>query len=185
MLKRNELINKIIQSLQMTRYYEESYDSYIARIIYSALSIWIRVATLDRENPSEYIEKVGRSKRYIRNICTPFLENMLDLYPMARKWFYPNGVADHPITIIRDRLCASGELIDVGFDGSLAIPEYEECNLGNKFSLIRGICSEEIKIAAGLAQIQQSNVKHRNSLKHTFEFYGMENRTSYDYLRIV
>lgn len=115
----DEILNAMIRDLKIWQYSGESNPQFVARVVYSALSMWIRVSTLDENifEPSE--NPVGVSKVHILNRCQSFLDFMIKRYPDIREWFYPKDEKQKPIETIRERLYNAGELVDIGFNTDL------------------------------------------------------------------
>lgn len=183
MFENHVIIKRIATDLHMRKYDRESHNSYVARVIYSALSMWIRFATLDENIFVDPLKQIGASKIYILNSCKPFFENMINLYPIAKKWFYPEGFGNDPIAITRDRLYSGGELVDVGFSMDLALPKYEECNIDDENMVIRGISDEGLQKVTGLAQIRRFSRDTNSKCKNIFEFYGLKEKRAYEFLQ--
>lgn len=177
MIKNISILDLIAKDLKIKRYNEEKIENYRARVIYSAIGIWIRTVTLDEDAFYDNYSKPGVSKIHIKNRVTPFLENMLEIYPEVLKWFeYTNekGV----IEIVRDRLYKAGELVDVGYETDLSLPIYEECKLNDEYKIIRGMSIDRFNKIIGLGQID-INDKNENDI---FEFLGLFNKNSEDIL---
>ena len=173
MNKKYELLNIIGSDLKIQSFNAEEEGKYIARVIYSALGMWIRTVTLDKVILDEHSDNVGVSKIYINNRCEKFANNMLEVFPEIREWFYPEGSNENLISIIRERLYMGQELVDIGFETNMALPKYEECDIGNGVKLIRGVKKGEFKRIFGLTQIEQ--VKNTKvDFNRIINFYNLE-----------
>lgn len=188
MNRKYEIINLINCDLKIRRYEGEVEDQFIARVIYSALGVWIRTVTLDKEILGDDFAEVGVSKIHINNRCKPFLDNMIEIFPSTRKWFYPEGNTRNPISITRERLFNIQEIINSGFATSLALPSYNECFVEDGVILTRGMKKDNSLISTGLGQIKISK-KSCNNMDSVFAFYNIENKISRDiieqYLSVV
>lgn len=174
MSNKNHIIDEISNDLKIYKYKGEDSINYKARVIYSALSKWIKISTLDYDilvNEQEYI---GQSRKHLSNRAKIFLENILDLFPEVRVWFYPEYMEDTPQSLIIDRLKYSGELVKSGFNTNLAIPTYEECIISNKTKVIRGMKNNELHMHTGLTQLEVSTDNYKVDMIELFEFYGVE-----------
>ena len=179
MIKDISIIDLIAKDLKIKRYNEEKIENYRARVIYSAIGIWIRTVTLDEDTFYDNYSKPGVSKIHIKNKVTPFLENILEFYPEVLNWFkYTKGKG--VIEIIRDRLYKAGELVDVGYETDLSLPIYEECSLNDEYKIIRGMSIDKFNKIIGLGQI---NINNKNENENDiFEFLGLCNKSSEEIL---
>ncbi|WP_268625859.1 hypothetical protein [Paenibacillus alvei] len=173
----NTVIKRIAADLRVRRVPDEKQEYFYSRIVYSALSMWIRYSTLDEDIFDHSVEKIGMSKRYILNKCQTFVDNMIELYPCIESWFYPEKQDTNPTEIVRNRLHQCGELVDVGFFTDVALPDYEECSINEKVRIIRGIPSEGLYRMTGLAQLKVSEKENHNSV-HLFNFYGLRDKSA-------
>lgn len=183
--KNHDILKTIIKDLKIKRLGDESRTQYFSRVIYSALSMWIRFSTLDRDILGQASDKVGISKIHILNRYKVFLDNMLELYPEIQEWFYPPHEEDNenPGAIIRNRLYGGGELVDVGFNTDLALPVYQESRINKKVAVVRGLNGGEFHTAAGLAQVKSMEQKQDVNIEEIFAFYGLENKTAKECLK--
>ena len=189
MSEKHEIIRLMAADLNIRQYDREPYDNYIARVIYSALSMWTRFATLDEDIFVEPSDQLGASKRYILSSSKPFMENMIELYPATKDWFFPGELngdqIDVAITTVRDRLYSGGELVAVGFDTGLALPEYEECNIDEEYRVIRGVSAKGFQIATGLAQIRKFDIDAcgiYGKWDSICDFYGLKDKAAHEFL---
>ncbi|WP_142414226.1 hypothetical protein [Hathewaya massiliensis] len=179
MIKNNhELLKYINKDLRIRRYKEEEIIQYIARIVYSALGIWIRISALDEDIFENNPEFSGVSKIHIINRCSIFLDNIIEIYPEIEKWFKPYDSEENPIITIRDRLYKGGELVDVGFNTNLALPTYKECVVNDGISIIRGLNVGNIKISTGLAQLKKATEENTRDIEKIFKFYGLKSKSA-------
>lgn len=180
MNRNNEILKCIQNDLKIIRYNGEKLESYISRIVYSALGMWIRTSTLDEDILSEESREIGVSKIHIINRCKPFLENMIEIYPEINNWFNTNK-GKNPIEITRKRLYNAGELVDVGYKTDVALPCYEECVLNNNYKVIRGLKKGNFKNSIGLSQIENVSSSDLDN-KDIFKFYGLNSKPSIEIL---
>ena len=145
-----EIINSISCDLKIKKYVKEDEEKFISRIIYSALGTWIKSVTLDKEILVENSDTVGVSKIHINNRCKPFLDSMIELFPITKKWFYPDEKSENPIKIITKRLLNVQQVVNAGFKTNIALPLYKECTMNNGTLLIRGMKKDNSIIATGL-----------------------------------
>jgi hypothetical protein len=181
-MSKHDILNQIINDLNIRNYEGEGRNQYISRVVYSALSMWIRVSTLDGDIFQQPLDKIGVSKIHILNRCQPFLDNMIELYPEIHRWFYPKEDKKNPIVIIRDRLCNGGDLVDVGFNTDLALPSYQECVVNNRVGIIRGYNVGYIQKVAGLAQLKVLDEENTVDIEKALEFYDLKDQTAEEIL---
>lgn len=183
------IIKRIGSDLKIGKSSEEKKSQFFSRIVYSALSMWIRISTLDEDIFQQNLEKVGVSKVHILNRCQPFLENMIEIYPEIMNWFYPVDIDEHPISLIRERLHSGGELVDVGFNTDLALPYYEECKVDERIRLVRGIQAGDFQKVSGLVQVVTIQENIDTKMRNAIEFYGLQDKLAiqhlHDYLKLI
>lgn len=134
----NDIVRAMRDDMKIFPYSEESDCQYIGRLIYSALSQWLRVATQDEL----YGENISKSKRYIFNRGVELLNNFTEAIPEASKYFLsPEGnfEVEDVIRNIREKMLTSGELIEVGKQKNVTIPIYSEVVCASGFRRIVGI----------------------------------------------
>lgn len=172
------ILDEISNDLNIYKYKDEDFTIYKARVIYSALSKWIKISTLDSDLLEDEWDNIGQSKKYISNKAKIFLQNIIDIYPEARNWFYPEDMKENPETLIIDRLKNAGELVKSGFNTKLALPSYEECIISNSQKVTRGIEENNIQMHAGLVQLKLIDNSCKVDKKLLFEFYGVEDKNA-------
>lgn len=181
--KNYDILKQIINDLKIRQYDGEKLNLYISRVVYSALSFWIRTSTLDEDILQQSSKKIGVSKVHILNRCRPFIDNMIELYPEIYQWFYPEGSKEDPIVTIRERLYGGGELVDVGFNTDLALPNYKECIVNKRVNIIRGLNSGCFQKITGLAQFKILDKKNNVDFEKAFKFYGLRIQSAKEILR--
>lgn len=182
MTKNHDVLVSIVNDLKIQRHDKESRSQYISRIVYSALSMWIRISTLDEDILEQSPSETGVSKIHIINACKPFLDNMIELYPEIYEWFYPKDSDENPIVIVRDRLYQGGELVHIGFNTDLALPPYQECNVSEEVGIIRGVNRSGFKTVTGLTQLTRLEEKAIIDDDKTLEFYCLKKQSAEEIL---
>lgn len=176
-IKKN-LIKKISDDINVYSYNEENNKEYIARLLYSAISIHIRLCILDKR---VFDKKVFKSKKYILSKGEEVLEAFLLVFPEVRGWFYNESNKESPIVTIRDRLERTGYIISVGFNTDLGIPKSSFVTISSNSKLIRGISNVKLFNIAGLLFIDRNRDKCNNiDFKEINRFFnydteGLEN----------
>jgi hypothetical protein len=181
--KRLEIISQINKDLKIQRYSNEADTDYIARVIYSALSMWIRHSILDKDILIDSEKDHGVSKIHILNRCSFFLKKMLSLFPECNNWFYPDEIEGNPVVIVRDRLNNSGELLDIGYETNLGLPKYEESVIAMGLNVVRGLSNNGYTHITGLAQLKVTDIWPNTDMEEISNFYGMPNMDAQEVLQ--
>ena len=169
---KNILIKKISDDINVYSYNEENNKEYIARLLYSAISIHIRLCILDKEVLDK---KVFKSKKYLLSKGEELLEKFLLVFPEVRKWFYNENNKESPIVTIRDRLARSGDIISVGFNTDFGIPKSSFVNISSNSKLIRGIGNVNLFNIAGLLFIDRNKGNCNNiDFKEINKFFNYD-----------
>lgn len=116
------LLQAIATDLNLKQYQNETATEFSSRVLYSAMSCWIKTACLDNSISGE----IGVSRRHILSRCTPVLSEFLKRMPECVSWFEPDGTDEQPVSIIRSRLLRSGDIVNVGFNTNIALAD-ENC----------------------------------------------------------
>lgn len=92
----NELLNEMSVDMNIPRYKNESDESFVYRLCYSALGLWcLNIAN------SITSEHVGVSKQYQTNILNNLLNNYIKLNPEISRRFYDSDNPNNISVIIR------------------------------------------------------------------------------------
>lgn len=104
-----QLLQAIATDLNLKQYQNETATAFSSRVLYSAMSCWIKTACLDNSISGE----IGVSRRHILSRCTPVLSEFLKRMPECVSWFEPDGTDEQSVSIIRSRLLRSGDIVNV------------------------------------------------------------------------
>lgn len=156
-----ELISAFQKDMKISRYNAEPQQNFFGRLLYSAMSHWLRYTILDQGNEDD--EKLGRSKKYILARGTEILNNFLLAVPEAKNWFLGKYLKDkndeiQPAHIIRERMLNSGELIETDFQSYISFPANKSIAISNMYNRIIGL-QENLALSAktvGLTRIVQN-----------------------------
>lgn len=160
------LIQQISRDTNIKKYKNESEESFISRLIYSVISFNIRLSVLDKR-PFEVEE--FKSKKYILQKGEEYLKSFTNIYPQINKWFMCEEKS--PIVLIRDRLEDIGELVPVGFDTDLGVPNFQSVNISNEYKVFRGIYKAKRLEFSGVTQLE-SHFKQEFDISQVNEFYN-------------
>lgn len=123
----SRLTNDMAVDMQISRYKDEKDQSYYGRLLYSGLAHWMRFFTQDYSLD----DSKGRSKAYLLKSGTNMLNNMLDVIPQAKTWFFRESQdAEKVIRLLRDRMLAAGELTELQMGAKVSLPDYTVENNG-------------------------------------------------------
>lgn len=117
----NSIIDKISADLGIYRYHDEDLTAYECRVIYSAMSSWVKAIAMDQPIGSKENHLSGVSRRHIYERGNAVLESLIKLNPETASWFENEDTDENPIVIIRNRLLNHGDLLNEGFDTNLAL----------------------------------------------------------------
>lgn len=135
-------ISDIASDLNIEKEEWESENQFLCRVLYSAMACWIKYISLDR--PVSDIDGIGASKKHIEEKSAYILENMLKIFPSAKKWFDPISPDEKsPTRLIRSRLVQNGDLESIGFNTLLTLAKKKNIPIGNGISQITGILLPE------------------------------------------
>lgn len=133
---KNELIKQLSTDLKISFFKYESEESFYSRLIYSALSDWMKMCILDRTN-EKHVD--CKSKSYIRIRCEEILQDFLRIFPECRDYFYKNSDnnENHPINVLRNKMIVNMELIYKS--GNIYLPKGIIQSINPNYSRILGI----------------------------------------------
>lgn len=161
------------QGLGISRFSCEDKNTYLARVLYSAISEWIQTAVLDRDfdDKEEYqdIRETLYTKHHVTRKSNIILSAYLDLYPDVKKWFYPEEKADiQPAKKIQERLEYAGFLVS-GPDNTIQLPPDKFTRIADDLYLLRGRSFGKEGEAHGLGwYINRAPEKNVHSLEEFF-----------------
>lgn len=104
---------QIAKDMKIRHFSKEDENDFIRRVIYSALSEWVKASTFDRKiDDQEGVTEVGCTKHHITRKCGDILEGFFEVYPQAESYFFPDDEKDpKPIKEIQKRLFLGGILV--------------------------------------------------------------------------
>lgn len=117
----NSIIDKIAADLGIYRYHDEDLTAYKCRVIYSAMSSWVKAIAMDQPIGSKENHLSGVSRRHIYERGNAVLESLIKLHPETTSWFDGEDTDENPVVIIRNRLLNRGDLLNEGFETNLAL----------------------------------------------------------------
>ena len=147
------LLSVMQKDMHIYPYRGEKTDLYTSRIIYSALSQWIRCAMLDNVEEKSY-----KSKSYILNRGITQLKGFLECFSDCYKWFIPDEYEiKDPIIIIRERMINSGELVIDCDNTGLWLPSQSILDSFSGVDRVIGINSYDGCFFTGITRLKRNN----------------------------
>lgn len=141
----NNVLIKMQQDMRIKRYDGEPQANYVGRIIYSALCQWMRYVVLD-ETTQRHDRK---SKAYVLARMKELLSIMSEAFPVSKRWLYKdlsNPIdCDELVRILRDKMLAAGELIEVDDTRNIGLPMYTKRLCADGYVRIFGLSEETFK----------------------------------------
>jgi len=117
------LLSKMATDMNLFRFSNETEHNFSARVLYSAMSLWMKTIVLD--NSEDNVDAVTSvSKKYHTEHSEQILTQFLEFFPELECWFYNNEQADKldsPIKTLQERLILSEELSE-SIDNNRLVP---------------------------------------------------------------
>lgn len=136
---KDSLIEKMSRDLNIKKNNLEKDSEFYARLIYSALSEWLKVFTLDKVNEDDSELK---SKHYLTARGKRLLMSFLELFPECNNYFFPD-TQTNPLEIIRNNMLCSGDLIEV--DDKIGLPIKSDYKVVDNVIKVYGLSGEKLK----------------------------------------
>lgn len=146
------LIEEMASDLGIKKYNGESYQSWTSRVLYSAVSCWIKTSTLD--SPGCEVSK-GVSKKHVLLKCRPILEEFVNRYKEQSDYFLVNESGEDAVSILRSRLLAADEIRVVGFDSYIILSSDKEISLTESLNRCFGKLLDEDAFYSGVSLLRK------------------------------
>lgn len=142
---------QIAKDLKISRFPNETENDFIGRVIYSALSEWIKASTFDRKiDDQEGVTDVGCTKHHVTRKCGDILDAFLEVYPQIKSYFFPSDEKEpKPIQEIQKRLFLGGVLVS-GENNTVQLSQEKYGYISNHFYFERGNFFQMGKQVSGL-----------------------------------
>lgn len=131
-----DLLQTVAFDLGITRYSSESNSQFNNRVIYSAMTCWIKAACQDQ--PINGNQSEGVSRRHIHDKCSRILSAFLCRYHSSEPWFASDDENTDAISLLRTRLLRHQELINVGFNTNVSLSAVRYEHLSDCLEVIHG-----------------------------------------------
>ena len=150
----DKTLDRMSSDLRIHRYTGESVQLFKCRVLYSAVSSWIKTIAMDRAISSRDGEFSGVSRRHIFDRSSSIIETMCKMFPETKGWFFHGE--DHPSNIIRTRLINHGDLLNEGFDTYLALSTIKRIQITDKLKTVYGVVLDGSIAYSGVSTIMRS-----------------------------
>lgn len=153
----NLIIDKMAADLGIYRYKDEDITAYKCRVMYSAMSSWLKAIAMDQPVGSKENHHSGVSRRHIYDRGNAVLDSLIKLNPETAPWFDVENTEDNAILIIRKRLLNHGDLLNEGFDTNLTLSATYRKQLISGYDTIYGEILGDRIIYSGISTICDTN----------------------------
>lgn len=132
---KDNLINTMSNDLRIYRFEDESKDSFINRLFFSALGRWIIQSTLDK-NFIENHHRVGVSKSYITRKISKVASEYISLFPSFRTYLDKLTIEKF-VARIREEYEKTGYIVSTGFNEFVIASSKNMARIDDRNILIR------------------------------------------------
>ena len=151
-------VDKMAMDLGIIPFQDESSLEYRSRVVYSAMSCWIKAIAMDRPVGNRDANFIGVSRRHIYERSRVILENICKIYPELSFWFNLSETEHHPVNLIRTRLLKHGDLRNEGFNTNIALSHSYSKQLSTGVETLYGeLLGDDIEYV-GIATIRRNAI---------------------------
>lgn len=165
----SSIIEKMAADLGVYRYHDEELTYYKCRVMYSAMSSWVKAIAIDQPVGIKENHFYGVSRRHIYERGNAVLESLIKMNPETAPWFYFEDDEDNPIVIIRDRLLNHGDLLNEGFDTNLALSNSHRKQLVSGYDTIYGEILGKSIFYSGISALGNNNITIQSEKRENIE----------------
>lgn len=158
----NSIIDKMAADLGFTSYDGEDTTSFKCRVIYSAMSSWLKAIAMDQPIGSKENHLSGVSRRHIYERGNAVLESLIKMNPETAPWFSTEDSDENPVVIIRNRLLNHGDLLNEGFDTNLALSIVHKKQYVSGYDTIYGEVLGENIIYSGISALRKNDFTNQS-----------------------
>lgn len=163
----DQMLNAMSKDLGVYRYVGENEKHYVCRVLYSGMACWIKTTALDTPLSESHLTYDGVSKKHIHDKCTKVLSEFISRFPSAEEWFYGEDHDIDPVSLIRQRLFGSGDIIDMGFQTNVGLVKSSEHELASQLSQVKGIILSTNVFYSGVSALKHTPSGHKTNLNGT------------------
>ena len=167
----NSIIDKMAADLGIYSYNHEEITSYKCRVIYSAMSSWVKAIAMDQPIGSKENHLFGVSRRHIYERGNSVLESLIKMNPDTSPWFDVEDADENPVVIIRNRLLNHGDLLNEGFDTNLALSIAHRKQFISGYDTIYGEVLGKSFIYSGISVLCSNNVTKQAKISESTEVW--------------
>ena len=162
---KDNLINTISNELQIYKYEYESEDSFINRLLFSAIGLWIIQSTLDK-NFIENHNRQGVSKSYITRKVSKIVCEYISLFPSFANYLGELTEAEF-VARIRQEYEKAGYMVSTGFDEFVIASSRKIAFIDDKYIIMRNYIDNINTRTIGLGVFKSLVLK--NDIKDFYE----------------
>lgn len=174
----NQIIGAMSKDLGILKCAGESEAHYVCRVLYSGLACWIKATTFDAALPESHIPYTGASKKHIHDKCEKILSELIARFPSVADWFYGEDRSIDPVSVVRQRLFGSGDIIDIRFQTNAGLVKASKLQLTDQLLQLKGVIVQNNCFYSGVSTVKKAamgcevspDIHHRNSQKWLIEF---------------
>lgn len=165
----NSIIDQMAADLGLKSYNGEEMTSFKCRVIYSAMSSWVKAIAMDQPIGSKENHLLGVSRRHIYERGNSVLESLIKLNPEIAPWFNTEDGDENPVVIIRNRLLNHGDLLNEGFDTNLALSITHRKQFISGYDTIYGEVLGENIIYSGISTLCKNDFATQSEVSESAE----------------
>lgn len=146
----NFLEDVVAKDLGIRQFEAEDNDSFLNRVVYSALSCWLKAICLDQND-----QCCGVTLQHLLHRGHTILEEYLLCYPKLST-FLNNRKTTECVNILIKRLLRNQDLLPIGFNSNLGLAPSLTIRLNNDLECIKGSLLQDNCYYSGLAYLRFS-----------------------------
>lgn len=132
---KDNLINIMSNQLRIYKFKDESKESFINRLLFSAIGLWMIQSTLDKS----YIEnhnRVGVSKSYLTRKISKLVDEYISMFPMFSIYLDELSTIEF-VAKIREEYEKSGYIVPTGFDEFIIMSPKKIARVDDEYIIMR------------------------------------------------
>lgn len=165
----NSIIDNMAADLGIYRYNHEEITEYKCRVIYSAMSSWVKAIAMDKPIGSKENHLSGVSRRHIYERGNAVLESLIKMNPETAPWFKVEDAEENPVVMIRNRLLNHGDLLNEGFDTNLALSIAHRNQFISGYDTVYGEILGKSIIYSGISALCNNNITKQSEVSENAE----------------
>ncbi|MBQ6628153.1 MAG: hypothetical protein IJH65_04980 [Methanobrevibacter sp.] len=146
----NRAIDIIASDLKIEKLLSESDSQFFARVVYSAMSQWVKEITIQK--CIEQLPNHTCSKASVTRQSSELLGTLFDVFPESKSW-YGNGDLIEISRMIRESLESVGDISEIDFESRIAVSNSASINISEESAILLGRYTDGLRYASGLGII--------------------------------